>query len=362
MPDVQANGLSLHYQSLGREEHPPIVLVMGLAMQMIVWPDALCDMLVASGFRVIRFDNRDVGLSSHLDHLGVPSIPLAFLKFLARLPVRAPYVIDDMARDTAALIDALGLRRPHVVGASMGGMIAQNLAAQFPEKVTSLTSIMSTTGRRSLPQPSWKTRRALLRPPAKPGDMEGAVERMMNVLRVIGSRTYPADAVLLRELCERHVRRSNYPAGGARQLLAIAASGDRTDLVRRIKAPTLVLHGDEDPLVPPGDRRTSGTATQSTRSASIASSYRARVRRLKAGATNQAHGIVRAPIFVPKSQGGSRSARQAAALAANASHRRRRIRQRGRHRHHRGHPQRSRRIEDSRRRPARHHQKADCGV
>lgn len=250
MPDVQANGLSLHYQSLGREDHPAIVLVMGLAMQMIVWPDTLCDMLVARDFRVIRFDNRDVGLSSHLDHLGVPSIPLAYLKFLLRLRVRAPYVIDDMARDTAGLIDALGLRRPHVVGASMGGMIAQNLAAHFPEKVASLASIMSTTGRRGLPQPTWKTRRALLQPPAKPGDVEGAVERMMGVLRTIGSRTYPADPVLLRELCERHVRRSNHPAGAARQLLAIAGSGDRTAIVRRVRAPVLVIHGDEDPLVP----------------------------------------------------------------------------------------------------------------
>jgi proline iminopeptidase len=251
MPDVQTNGLSVHYQSLGREDHPAIVLVMGLAMQMIVWPDALCDMLVARGLRVIRFDNRDVGLSSHLDHLGVPSIPLAYLKFLVRLPVRAPYLIDDMARDTAGLIDALGLQRPHLVGASMGGMIAQNVAAQFPGKVASLTSIMSTTGRRSLPQPTWKTRRALLQPPAKKGDEEGAIARMMRVLRIIGSRTYPANPVLLRELCERHVARSNYPAGAARQLLAIAAGGDRTAVVRAIRAPTLVIHGDEDSLVPP---------------------------------------------------------------------------------------------------------------
>jgi pimeloyl-ACP methyl ester carboxylesterase len=250
MPDLQANGLSLHYQSLGREDDPAIVLVMGLAMQMIVWPDALCDMLVAKGFRVIRFDNRDVGLSSHLDHLGVPSIPLAYLKFLVRLAVRAPYVIEDMASDTAGLIDALGLRRAHLVGASMGGMIAQNLAADFPGKVASLTSIMSTTGRRGLPQPTWRTRRALLQPPAKAGDVEGAVKRMMGVLQIIGSRTYPAAPALLRDLCERHVRRSNNPAGGARQLLAVAASGDRTAVVRRIKALTLVIHGDEDPLIP----------------------------------------------------------------------------------------------------------------
>ena len=251
MPDIQANGLSLHYQSLGRESDPPILLVMGLAMQMIVWPDALCDLLVRHGFRVIRFDNRDVGLSTHLTHLRVPSIPAAYLRYLLRLTVRAPYVIDDMTRDTAALIDALGLHRPHVVGASMGGMIAQDLAAQFPDKLASLTSIMSTTGRRSLPQPTFKTQRALLKPTAKPGDSEGAIERMMHVLRVIGSRSHPLPAEFSRDLCERHVRRSNDPAGGARQLLAIAASGDRTDIVRRIRTPTLVIHGDEDPLIPP---------------------------------------------------------------------------------------------------------------
>ena len=251
MPDIQVNGISLHYQALGREHDPAIVLVMGLAMQMIVWPDPLCDLLVANGFRVIRFDNRDVGLSTHLSRLRVPSIPLAYLRFLLRRPVRAPYVIDDMARDTAALIDGLGLRRPHVVGASMGGMIAQNLAAQFPGKLASLASIMSTTGRRSLPQPSFRTQRALLKAAAKPGDIEGAVQRMMHVLRVIGSRSHPLDPGVMRELCARHVRRSNDPAGSARQLLAIAGSGDRTDVVRRIKAPTLVIHGDEDPLVPP---------------------------------------------------------------------------------------------------------------
>lgn len=251
MPDVHVNGVSLHYESIGRDGDPPIVLVMGLSMQMIVWPDAFCAMLVANGFRVIRFDNRDIGLSSHLDAFGVPSIPLAYLKFLAHLPMRAPYLIDDMARDTAGLIDALGLGPAHVVGASMGGMIAQNLAAHFPERVASLTSIMSTTGRRSLPQPTWKTRRALLQVPAKPGDVEGAIRRMMGVLRIIGSKSYPAGAMQLRELCERHVRRSNHPAGGARQLLAIAASGDRTAIVGRIRAPTLVMHGDEDPLVLP---------------------------------------------------------------------------------------------------------------
>ena len=249
MPNIAANGLSLHYESRGNETDPAILLIMGLGVQMILWPDALVDVLVQSGFRVVRFDNRDIGLSSHLDHLKVPNVAVESVKFMLHLPVKAPYFIDDMANDTAALIDALGLERPHVVGASMGGMIAQNLAARYPEKVASLTSIMSTTGRRSLPRPTWNATRALLEPPAKRGDVEGAIQRMMRVFATIGSRTYPAPPAHLREICERHILRSNHPAGGARQLVAIAASNDRSRLVRQIRAPTLVLHGNEDPLV-----------------------------------------------------------------------------------------------------------------
>ena len=224
---------------------------MGLGMQLIMWPEQLCEMLAAKGFHVVRFDNRDVGLSSHLDQLGTPNIALATLKYLLRLPLKAAYLIDDMARDTAALLDALGIARAHVVGVSMGGMIAQNLAANAPAKVASLTSIMSTTGKRSLPPPTSRARRALLRAPAKPGDVEGATRRLMSVLREIGSQTYPAEEGYLRELCEKHVRRSYDPAGVARQLMAVAASGDRTAVVRRINVPTLVLHGDEDPLLRP---------------------------------------------------------------------------------------------------------------
>lgn len=251
MPSIQADEISLEYESFGNPADPPILLVMGLGAQLIMWPEQLCEMLAAQGFRVVRFDNRDVGLSTHLDHLGSPNIAFATLKFLLRLPLKAPYLIDDMARDSAALLDGLGISRAHVVGASMGGMIAQNLAANAPAKVATLTSIMSTTGKRSLPQPTSKARRALLRKPARRGDVEGATQRLMSVLHVIGSRTHPTEERYLRELCERHVRRSYDPAGVARQLLAVAVSGDRTAAVRRIKAPTLVLHGNEDPLVRP---------------------------------------------------------------------------------------------------------------
>ncbi len=250
MPEIAANGLNLHYESIGRETDPPIVLVMGLAVQMILWPDGFCKMLADQGFRVIRFDNRDVGLSTQLNHLGRPNVPLEYAKFMMRMPIKAQYRIDDMAADTAALIAALELPRVHIVGASMGGMIAQNLAASVPARIASLTSIMSTTGRRSLPKASWRAMKALLTPPAKPGDIEGAIQRMAKVIRIIGSRSHPMDEPTLRAFCERHVLRASNPDGAARQLMAIAASDDRTDIVRQIKVPTLVIHGDEDELVP----------------------------------------------------------------------------------------------------------------
>ncbi len=251
MPTIDANGVSLYFESQGNEGDPVILMIMGLGVQMIFWPQPLVDQLVAKGFRVVRFDNRDVGLSSKLDHFGVPNIPLEFARFMMRLPVRAPYRIDDMARDTAGLIDALGLVRPHVVGASMGGMIGQNLAGAYPEKVASLTSIMSTTGRRSLPKAQWRALQALMSPPAKAGDVDGAIQRLVRIIQLIGSRSYPPDEAMLRDMCTRHVMRSYHPAGGMRQLAAVAASDDRCAIVRRIKAPTLVVHGDEDPLVRP---------------------------------------------------------------------------------------------------------------
>ncbi len=248
MPDIAANGLSLHYESRGNEGDPVILMIMGLGVQMVLWPEPLIDALVGQGFRVVRFDNRDVGLSTHLSHLGMPNIPLEFIRFKMGLRVRAPYTLDAMAADTAALIDALGLQRPHVVGASMGGMIAQNLAAQHPDKIASLTSIMSTTGRRDLPKPQWRAMKAILSPAGR--DVPSAIARMQRVLSTVGSLTHPAPTEHLRAICERHVRRSHDPAGGARQLVAIAASGDRSATIARIRAPTLVLHGDEDPLVP----------------------------------------------------------------------------------------------------------------
>ena len=248
---VSANGLELEYDERGDAGAPVMLMIMGLGVQSIFWPEPLCDRLAQAGFRVVRFDNRDIGLSTKLDHLGTPRIALEAIKYALHLPIRAPYLIDDMARDTLGLMDALGIARAHVVGASMGGMIAQNLAVLAPARVASLTSIMSTTGSRRLPPPTPAARRALMLPPARDDDIPGAIDRLFRVLRVIGSRTHPMPDDELRAFCERQVRRSNHAAGGLRQLVAIAASGDRTAIVRRIAAPVLVVHGDEDPLIRP---------------------------------------------------------------------------------------------------------------
>lgn len=251
MPSVAANGITLEYETFGDAANPPLVLIMGLGVQMILWPDAFCEALAARGFRVIRFDNRDAGLSTQLDRLGTPRVTLEYMKYMLHLPVKSPYGLDDMARDTAGLLEALGIRRAHIVGASMGGMIAQNLAVLFPEKVATLTSVMSTTGSRKLPPPRREAMRALMQPPAKKGDLQGAARRFKNVLRAIGSRTHPTDDAELGEFCLRHAARAYTPNGQARQIVAIAAAGDRTPIVRRIKAPTLVIHGSEDPLILP---------------------------------------------------------------------------------------------------------------
>ena len=249
MTRIAVSDLEIEYESCGDPARPTILLVMGLGMQLVAWPDAFCNALAERGFHVVRFDNRDIGLSTHLDDLGFPDIARQAIRYFLHLPIKSPYYIEDMARDTLGFVNALGLRRVHVMGASMGGMIAQNLAALAPDRVLSLVSIMSTTGSRRLPGPKARALKAMLLPPAPEGDVEAATTRLMELFRIIGSTTYPAKDDYLRGWCERHVRRSYHPAGGTRQLLAIAASGDRTAVVRRIKVPALVLHGDEDPLL-----------------------------------------------------------------------------------------------------------------
>ena len=250
MPTIAANGLSLAYEVEGDAAGSPLVLVMGLGMPLVFWPDAFVAGLVARGFRVIRFDNRDCGESSKVPSGRLPNIPLAIARSLIRLPVRAPYTLRDMADDTAGLLDALGIGRAHFVGVSMGGMIAQTLAAHHPARVTSLTSIMSSSGNPRVSRARPRALRALVRRPANPADPDAVVAHMMRVFAVIGSPGFEIDHELLRSNCERVARRGYYPLGTARQLLAIIATGDRRAELARIRAPTLVIHGANDPLLP----------------------------------------------------------------------------------------------------------------
>lgn len=250
MAKIQSNGLTLEYESLGDENAPVILLIMGLGMQMIAWPDPFCNLLVARGYRVVRFDNREVGFSQKLDHLGKPRVGRAILRALAGLSVRAPYALEDMVRDTAGLLDALEIEKAHVVGASMGGMIAQLFACHFPERAISLTSLMSTTGSRKAGRPSTRMLRLLMRQPEDPKDVNSVVEHFERLFRVIGSPAYPTPQEDLRALLRATVERGYHPEGVLRQMNASLASGDLSPVLGMVRCPTLVIHGKSDPLIP----------------------------------------------------------------------------------------------------------------
>jgi len=247
---LQANGIAIEVDDQGAPGGEPLLLVMGLGMQLTGWPEGLVQRLVRRGLRVIRIDNRDIGLSQHFDHLGVPNLALAALRYTVRMPVHAPYGLADMAGDAVGVLDALGLERAHVCGASMGGMISQHIAARHPQRVKSLTLMMTTSGARHLPQAALRVQRALLsRPRGRSAD--AVVEYLEKLLRLIGSPAYPAPADELRARLYAMVARSWHPAGTMRQLAAVAADGDRSPMLVSITAPTHVLHGAADPLVPP---------------------------------------------------------------------------------------------------------------
>ena len=243
MPDVRANGIDLHYETLGDPADPALLLIMGLGAQLIDWPDEFCALLAARGFHVIRFDNRDAGLSTAFDELGVPDVPA----ILGGDPSSVPYLLTDLAADTAALIKELGVQRAHVVGASMGGMIAQQLVIDHPGLVASLCSIMSTTGDHRVGRSTPEAAAVLARPRAAGRDE--VVAASIAGSRVIGSPGYPATEDYLRRRAEAKYDRSYRPAGTQRQYAAIIASPDRTAALGAVAVPTLVVHGEDDPLV-----------------------------------------------------------------------------------------------------------------
>jgi len=247
---ISANGVAIEVEDHGSPQGEPLLLIMGLGMQLVAWHEDFVESLVQRGFRVIRFDNRDIGLSENLDRFGAPRLGLDALKFALGLRVSSPYTLADMAADSVGVLDALGIPQAHVCGASMGGMIAQQMAVRHPDRVKSLTLMMTSSGARKLPGPSLKVRSALMSRPKNPTDVESVIAHYVALYELIGSPGYrPADGYV-RSRLQMSVRRSYRPAGTARQMVAIAADGDRSPLVAQIRLPTQIIHGKADPLVP----------------------------------------------------------------------------------------------------------------
>lgn len=254
-----ANGVELCYQEMGDPDGEPLLLVMGLATQMLAWDEQFCALLAERGFRVVRFDNRDIGRSTKLSAAGVSGR----VDLLIGRRSSAPYLLRDMAADTFGLMDRLGISSAHLVGASMGGMIVQTAAIERPERVRSLVSIMSTTGSRRVGHPSYRTFGLLLG--ERPREREEMIERVVKTFRVIGSPGYPFEEEHVRELAGRSYDRGHSAAGIVRQLHAITASGDRTPRLRELDLPALVIHGKRDRLVNPSGGRATAKAIPGAR-------------------------------------------------------------------------------------------------
>ncbi len=251
--------LDLCYQTFGVEDDPPLLMVMGLGTQMVMWDDELCETLADRGLRVIRFDNRDIGRSTILRDRGVPTLRQTVLRDRRA----AAYSLDEMADDAVGLLDQLGIGSAHVVGASMGGMIAQLIAINHPNRARSLVSIMSTTGSRRVGMPRPAMIPLLLRRPR--GDREGYVSDMVSTLRAIGSKRYPSEIDSLRGLAERCYERGHDRSGTPRQLAAIQTAPDRTAALGRLRLPAAVIHGSDDPLIRVSGGRATAKAIPSAR-------------------------------------------------------------------------------------------------
>ena len=250
MPHVTANGIQIAYESHGDENHPTVLLVMGLGGQLTMWPDKLVSDLVAGGYRVVLFDNRDIGLSHKHEGGKAPKIVRQLILRRLGIKLKAPYELADMARDTIGLLDALKLDRAHLVGISMGGMIAQHVASMAPARVESLTAIMTSTGNPKLPRPSGDVMRAMIRRGPQPTTREAIIDQSVATFGVIGTPGEDQNTNGMRDRITRSYDRSFNPSGVLRQMSAIVASGDFRKHTRAVKAPTLVVHGSKDPLVP----------------------------------------------------------------------------------------------------------------
>jgi pimeloyl-ACP methyl ester carboxylesterase len=240
---AHANGIEIAYQTFGKRSDPALLLVMGLGAQLIHWPEEFCELLAARDFYVIRFDNRDVGHSTKFDDAPVPEVAALFAGDLSAVS----YTLDDLAEDAVGLLDHLEIDAAHVAGASMGGMIAQTIAVRHPDRVLSLCSIMSTTGDRTVGQARPEALAVLVSP--APADRDGYIDFHVKAFRTIGSPGFPPDEGFLRWRAAATYDRAYYPDGFKRQLAAIYASGDRTQALAQISAPTLVIHGRDDPLI-----------------------------------------------------------------------------------------------------------------
>lgn len=247
MPRTAANGIEIEYDEHGDQSDPPVLLIMGLSAQMIAWDDEFVDLLAGHGLRVIRFDNRDIGRSTWLDDAGVPDLAGALAS--GRIPDPA-YSLADMAADAAGLLDALGIDRAHIVGASMGGMIAQIFALEYPQRTRTLTSIFSTTGNPAVGQPRPGLAEQLFMAQA-PATREEAIDASVAGSKLIASPGYPPDEDRLRDRAATAYDRGYHPAGVLRQTMAVITQSDRTEALGRLEIPTLVIHGDSDPLVDP---------------------------------------------------------------------------------------------------------------
>lgn len=252
---IRANGIDIEVEDSGADaagvhlKRPVVLLIMGLGMQLIAWPPAMVQGLVDAGFRVVRFDNRDCGLSQHFDVLGTPYLLWEGLKYRLGLPTTPPYTLQNMASDALGVLDGLQIASAHVVGVSMGGMVAQRLALLAPSRVASLSSIMSSSGARGLPAASPAVTRALLSRPAGKGK-PAAIDHSVKLFKAIGSPGFPMQDIELRERVTQAMARSFQPRGVTRQMVAIVADSTRADALHGITAPTLVVHGRADPLVP----------------------------------------------------------------------------------------------------------------